>query len=100
MTMRLAMVTAGIGLFAVAGLAGCNPATNQFSDSHTTESTLDEVRFTGGSGSLTVRTGSGAQTTIERRVHYMDAKPGATDHTDGAALVLDMDCGRNCWVDY
>jgi DUF4097 and DUF4098 domain-containing protein YvlB len=100
MTRQLAPVTVGVGLLAVAALVGCGPATRQFSDSHAVGTQLDEIRFIGGGGALTVRTTSGTQTTVERRVHYSDKQPGATDHVTGATLQLDMDCGRNCWVDY
>jgi Putative adhesin len=90
-----------VGVLVGAALTGCGLIYNEFSDDRTEEAAgITTVRFDGGSGNLTVRQGEGQQIQIHRKVRYANDKPGATDHRDGSALVVNTRCGRNCSVDY
>src|SRR5690242_16393296 len=96
MTMR-AGLWAGVGaLVAVAGLAGCGLPFKTYSDDRTEAATIGEIRVSGGSGDVTVRSGGTETVKVHRTIHYGGNRPGATDHVDGSTLVLDTRCGRNC----
>jgi hypothetical protein len=87
-------------VLAAATLSGCGLALKRFSDDHTEQAGISQIRLNGGSGDVTVRSGSGDGVQIHRLIRYGGNRPGATDHVDGSSLVLDTRCGMNCSVNY
>jgi DUF4097 and DUF4098 domain-containing protein YvlB len=99
--MKSAAVVGGLAaVLAATTLSGCGLALSRFSDDHTAPGTVSELRLDGGSGDLTVRSGTGDSVQIHRLIRYSGNRPGATDHVDGSSLVLNTRCGRNCSVNY
>jgi len=99
----LLVATAAI---AVTALAGCDIDVDfggkEFRDTYTETVAVTEIRLDGGSGELTVRPGVAGQVEISRVVRYRgDTAPTERRHrTEGTALMLSSDCGRNCSISY
>jgi hypothetical protein len=79
------------------GCAGVLGAKMTYVD--TVKTKITEIRVNGGSGDVVVNTGAVTETTVKRVVRGT-ANPGDSYRTDGATLVLDTACGRNCSVSY
>jgi Putative adhesin len=99
-TMLKAAALYAAGVLAAVALTGCGLAYKELSDDRTEAAGITEVRLEGGSGKLTVRRGESKDIQIHRKVRYAGDKPGATDHRDGSALVVNTKCGGRCTVDY
>jgi DUF4097 and DUF4098 domain-containing protein YvlB len=98
-----AVAAAAIGITGITGiglLAGCGSwNTKSYSDANGVGQSFSSVRFTNGSGDVTIRTGDKPE--VQREVHYGDEKPGEdTFRVKNGVLEL-TSCGkRNCWIDY
>jgi hypothetical protein len=98
-SIRRAGVLALIAATAVT-LTGCAAvvgARMTYNDSVKTK--ITEVRITGGSGDVLIRTGTSTETTIKRFIKR-STNPGESYRLDGTALLLDTSCGNNCQVSY
>jgi hypothetical protein len=94
-------VLVALGLFAAAGVVGCEEMTNTRLDFNDTEQVaVKEIIIAPGSGNVTVRTSDIAQVEINRVVRYRGAEPDRTYEITGSVLEIDVDCGQNCSVDY
>lgn len=62
---------------------------------------IQQVRLEGGSGRVSIHTGSGSTASIEQTIQYRGDRPAVATHQLAAGtLVLDTDCGRHCSADY
>ena len=100
------MLLVATAAIAVTALAGCDIDVDfggkEFRDTYTETVAVTEIRLDGGSGELTVRPGVAGQVEISRVVRYRgDTAPTERRHrTEGTALMLSSDCGRNCSISY
>ncbi|SCF45198.1 DUF4097 family beta strand repeat-containing protein [Micromonospora mirobrigensis] len=83
-------------------LAGCDTIASRRLDFDTTESArVDRVTVLPGAGDVVLHgTGPAGQVRVKRTLRYQGDQPGQTWRVDGAALVLDTDCGPRCSVSY
>ncbi|WP_410666952.1 DUF4097 family beta strand repeat-containing protein [Amycolatopsis sp. cmx-4-68] len=73
---------------------------SDFDNTQTVSQTIRSVKLEGDSGSVKIRTGTGASTVHEKVSYHWRSKPGETFYrVDGDQLVL-TDCGNNCSVDF
>ena len=97
-------LTRALGVASLAGvlsLTGCfatPQARLEFSD--TEPAKITEIRLSGGSGDISVRTSSRADTAIQRVVRYRGSEPGRTYRIEGSVLSIDTRCGNDCGVEY
>ncbi len=97
-------LTRALGVASLAGvlsLTGCfatPQARLDFSD--TEQAKITEIRLSGGSGDVTIRTSARTDTAINRVVRYRGAEPGRTYRIEGSALSIDTRCGPDCGVSY
>ncbi|MFB9235927.1 DUF4097 family beta strand repeat-containing protein [Plantactinospora siamensis] len=100
---RIAMAVAGAA--ALVALTGCGAISaaseRRLEFTGAEHATFTTVIIKGGSGDVTVHSGTATGTTIKRVVRYHGDEPtSATYRVDGSSLVLDTDCGRRCSVSY
>src|SRR4051812_36957705 len=99
--MTLPRTLGAVPLAGVLALTGCfatPQARLDFSD--TEQAGITEIRITGGSGDVAVRTSARADTSIRREVRYRGGEPGRTYRIEGSVLSIDTNCGRDCGVSY
>lgn len=97
---RAAVLGGLIAVLAAASVTGCGLARREFSDDHTVEASISEVRLSGGSGSVTVTAGADGPAKVHRQVRYDGNRPGSTYRLDGSVLDVPTRCGTNCTVAY
>ena len=97
---RLAVALGAAG--AMLALSACGMIEeHRFDQNAVVQAGVQQVRLEGGSGSVTIDTGSGSTTSIAQTVQYRGDRPKvATHRLEGSTLVLDTDCGRHCSADY
>ncbi|HKE52489.1 MAG TPA: DUF4097 family beta strand repeat-containing protein [Actinomycetes bacterium] len=97
---RLAVALGAAG--AMLALSACNVMEeHRFGQNDSVSETVRQIRIEGGSGSVSIDTGSGSTTSIRQTVQYRGDRPTvATHRMEGDTMVLDTDCGRNCSADY
>lgn len=93
-----AAALAGASTLALAGCFATPRAQLDFSD--TEKAKITEIRLSGGSGDVSIRTSARTDTAINRVVRYRGTEPGPTYRVEGAVLAIDTNCGRDCSVDY
>ena len=85
-------------------LSACAPDvfTHSAGDTRTEAGRVDDVTIGGGAGTLVLRRDeAAAAVTIARVIHYQHDEPtGRYDRLEGTRLVLDSDCGDDCYIDY
>jgi hypothetical protein len=85
-----------------ATLSGCGAdfagATLTFDDTEKTK--ITEIALDGGSGDVTVSTGTAAETTIKRIVRSNGGDPAKSYQISGGRLSLSTECGMMCRVSY
>ncbi|MCI0688150.1 MAG: DUF4097 domain-containing protein [Sporichthyaceae bacterium] len=98
---RLAVAVLGTA-GAVVALGACDLGERQrFEADAVVSEKIDLVRIEGGSGQVSITTGSGSSTAIHTLVEYRGERPTTPAHrVDNGDLVLSTDCGRNCSVNY
>jgi len=98
---RLAVAVVGAA-GAVVALGACDLAERQRYEEDTVISEeIERVQIEGGSGQVSISTGSGSGTSVHTTVEYRGNRPTAATHrTEDGNLVLTADCGRNCSVDF
>jgi hypothetical protein len=85
----------------VLGLTGCDAMFNVRSDGVVSEEAVTELRFSGGSGDVTVlRDETVKGIDIRRRARYADQSPSESIRISGGVAVLDSDCGHQCTASY
>jgi hypothetical protein len=72
---------------------------SSFSTDTTLTTAIRSVKLEGDSGSVKLRTGTGASTVRQEINYHWRGKPGDAFHVDGDQLVL-ADCGNNCSADF
>src|SRR6185503_16016016 len=92
-------------LLVITGLAlgGCADVTKQeYSDERTETATVAAIALSSGSGSITVKRGTGPGTRIERTFSYRGSKgrPTSDDRLEDDKLILDGYCGTDCSVSF
>jgi hypothetical protein len=97
---RLAVAVGAAGAMLALGACGVREE-HRFEQSAVVPEAVQQVRIEGGSGSVSIDTGSGSTTSIEQTIQYRGDRPKvATHQIEAGTLVLDTDCGRHCSADY
>ncbi|BFU46379.1 DUF4097 family beta strand repeat-containing protein [Krasilnikovia sp. MM14-A1004] len=84
---------------AAAALAGCGGIGAQLTYHDVEKVKVTEIRLTGASGDVTVRTSAIGETRITRTVRS-GTDPASGYTLDGTVLTLDTNCGHDCTVSY
>ncbi|MFI5933008.1 DUF4097 family beta strand repeat-containing protein [Actinoplanes sp. NPDC051494] len=86
---------------AATALTGCGNGMGAKLTYNDTEKTkITDIVLSGGSGDVTVTTGSASETHITRIVRSDGRDPAKSYQVSGGTLSLDTTCGRNCSVSY
>jgi hypothetical protein len=86
------------GVLALTGCFATPQAQLDFSD--TEQARITEIKVTGGSGDVAIRTAARADTAINRVVRYRGGEPGRTYRIEGSVLTVETRCGGDCGVSY
>jgi hypothetical protein len=98
---RTSLLAAVVGLIVVAGAAGCGPIFNTLNDGVVRDTPMTEVRFSGGSGDVTVLPDDAVKGIDIRRIaRYWDEPPRESIEISGGLVRLDADCGPHCTASY
>jgi hypothetical protein len=85
----------------VLALTGCFATPQaQLDFSDTEQARITEIKVTGGSGDVAIRTAARTDTAINRVVRYRGGEPGRTYRIEGSVLTVETRCGGDCGVTY
>nr|WP_296066280.1 DUF4097 family beta strand repeat-containing protein [uncultured Actinoplanes sp.] len=99
MTTRFRLVlVAAAATTTLTGCAGVLGARMTYEDIEKTK--ITEIRVSGGSGDVTVRSKAEVTQTAIKRIVRGSSNPRESYRLDGTALLLDTSCGDNCQVSY